>query len=118
MRGITLRTALLALVVLASASPAFACPMCNEAVPANSHTEEDDQARLARAYNRSIYLMVGMPYFLLSVVGFLVYRGLKQRARFEQAAASAVPLSSGKVAAMPDQGQGAQSCSPSPGVTS
>jgi hypothetical protein len=30
--------------------------------------------RLSRAYNNSIYLMAGMPYFLLGVVGFLIYR--------------------------------------------
>jgi hypothetical protein len=117
MRGIISNAALLALVFLASASSVFACPMCNEAVPANSSAEEDDQARLSRAYNRSIYLMVGMPYLCLSVVGFLVYRGLKQRALYEQATANAVPLPA--TGAQPDQGQGAQSCStPSPGVTS
>jgi hypothetical protein len=31
--------------------------------------------------------MVGMPYLLLGSVGFLVYRGLKQKARAEQRAA-------------------------------
>ncbi len=34
-----------------------------------------------RAYNESIYLMVGMPYLLVSCLGFYVYRGLKQSAR-------------------------------------
>jgi hypothetical protein len=31
--------------------------------------------------------MVGMPYFLLGAVGFLIYRGLKQKALAEQQAA-------------------------------
>jgi hypothetical protein len=39
---------------------------------------------MARAYNQSIYLMVGMPYLLLGTVGFLVYRGLRQRALAER----------------------------------
>jgi LPXTG-motif cell wall-anchored protein len=43
-------------------------------VPATSGSEEDDQTRLSRAYNNSIYLMAGMPYLLLGAVGFLVYR--------------------------------------------
>jgi hypothetical protein len=30
--------------------------------------------RLSRAYNNSIYLMAGMPYVLLGVVGFMIYR--------------------------------------------
>ena len=39
--------------------------------------EEDDPLREARAYNRSIYLFVGMPYLLLGSVGFLIYRKVK-----------------------------------------
>lgn len=31
--------------------------------------------------------MAGMPYFLLGAVGFMVYRGLKQKALAEQQAA-------------------------------
>jgi hypothetical protein len=29
------------------------------------------------AYNQSIYLMVGVPYLSLTVVGFMIYRGCK-----------------------------------------
>ena len=45
-----------------------------------SGAEEIDQMREAQAYNTSIYLMVGMPYLMLSVLGFMVYRGLRQQA--------------------------------------
>jgi hypothetical protein len=41
----------------------------------------------ARAYNQSIYLMVGMPYLLLGAFGFLIYRGFKKKAREDQLAA-------------------------------
>ena len=52
---------------------------------------ENDPFKEAQAYNYSIYLMVGMPYLLLGTVGFLVYRGLKQKARAEQASAGLAP---------------------------
>ncbi len=48
-------------------------------MPSSSGAEEDDQLREARAYNQSIYLMVGMPYLLLGAFGMLVYRGLKRK---------------------------------------
>jgi hypothetical protein len=43
----------------------------------SSSSGDEDPLREARAYNRSIYLMVAMPYLLLGTVGFLVYRGIK-----------------------------------------
>jgi hypothetical protein len=108
MRGSSFfKAALLALALLVPVRAVWACPSCNEAVPANSGAEEDEQARLARAYNNSIYLMVGMPYFLLGVVGFMVYRGLKQRARL---APAPVPPPLPARAAQAD-GQGAHPCS-------
>jgi hypothetical protein len=55
-------------------------------VPSSSGAEDEDQMREARAYNNTIYLMVGMPYLLLGSVGYLVYRGLRR-----QAAAQALP---------------------------
>lgn len=66
-----------------------ACPSCAEAVPNSSGAEEEDQYRLARAYNNSIYLMAGMPYLLVGGVGYLVYRGLKRRALAERLTAEA-----------------------------
>ena len=35
--------------------------------------------------NQSIYLMVSMPYVLLGVVGFLIYRGCKKNAAYLKA---------------------------------
>ena len=54
-------------------------------MPNSSGAEEDDASREARAYNQSIYLMVGMPYLLLGVFGVLVYRGRKQKPLTEPA---------------------------------
>ena len=44
-----------------------------------SGSEASDPLQEARAYNRSIYLMVSMPYLLLGTVGFMIYRECKKR---------------------------------------
>jgi hypothetical protein len=118
MRGIFSVVALLLLgVLLALPRPAYACPMCAEGVP-NDSPEEVDPARLSRAYNNSIYLMVGMPYLLLGVVGFMVYRGLRQRALAQSPAQPHPPANDTGSGPTPD-GTGVPSCSPpSPGATS
>jgi hypothetical protein len=43
--------------------------------------------REARAYNQSIYLMVGMPYLLLATLGLLIYRGIKTAQRKDEPSA-------------------------------
>jgi hypothetical protein len=63
--------------------PASACPTCSEGVAADGDDDSDGSA-LAMAYNLSVYLLVGMPYFLLGTVSFLVYRGRKDKARADQ----------------------------------
>ncbi len=76
---------LVCLVGLCFANPmapqARACPMCKEAINTTNDMEEvyDDPFTEARAYNTSIYMMVGMPYLLLGTVGYLIYRHRKQR---------------------------------------
>jgi hypothetical protein len=91
------RSSLVTLVLLAllAAGPRLtACPMCQEAVPNSSNSEDEDQARLARAYNNSILLMVGVPYLLVGGVGLLIYRQVRLRAANE--AKTARPLSPGQ----------------------
>ena len=44
---------------------------------ASSGQGDDDPLAEAKAYNWSIYLMLAMPYGLLSGFGWFVYRGLK-----------------------------------------
>jgi hypothetical protein len=53
-------------------------------VPADSGSEAEDQVRLARGYNNSIYLMVAIPYLAVGTVGYLVYRQLRLRAAWQQ----------------------------------
>ena len=38
---------------------------------------------MSRAYNNSIYLMVGVPYLALGTIGFMVYRHLRIKAANE-----------------------------------
>ena len=35
--------------------------------------------------NRSIYLMVSVPYLALAIVGFMIYRGCKKNAEYLRA---------------------------------
>lgn len=61
--------------------PVSACPLCKEAISSPGDGEAVEEINnLPAAYNRSIYLMIGVPYLLLSGVGFLVYRGCRKNA--------------------------------------
>ena len=54
---------------------ATACPNCKESVTAAGDEFGDgDPLREARAYNRSIYLMVAVPYLLVGTCGLVGYR--------------------------------------------
>ena len=91
-------------------------------MPNSSGAEEDDQTRLSRAYNNSIYLMVGMPYLLLGAVGYLIYRGVRQKALAQQP----LPVEPGQAPDLSSKGhspggltQGDRTCSlPSRGAAS
>jgi hypothetical protein len=85
MRNVMSRTRamLLALALLTLTPGVRACPLCQETAT-TAVESSDDPLREARAYNRSNFLMLGMPYLLLGVIGYKVYRGLKaadERAR-------------------------------------
>jgi hypothetical protein len=65
-----------------AARPAWACPNCKEAAEAaidSSADENEDPLAEARAYNRSIYLMIGVPYTLVGFGAFYCYRHLRHQ---------------------------------------
>jgi hypothetical protein len=67
------------------ATPARACPLCKEAAESavdssGDQNFNDDPMAEARAYNNSIYMMIGIPYTIFAVGGFYCYRHLKGRA--------------------------------------
>jgi hypothetical protein len=78
-----------------AASPVQACPNCKEAV-AGSATEstdgleDDDPLREARAFNHSIYLMVGMPYLLLTGFGLFILLAVVRHNRLNRHVSSEV----------------------------
>jgi len=75
---------LICLFGLAWATPARACPNCQEAI-ASSANAGSDPAREPRAYNHSIYLMAGMPYLLLGLLGFKIYKDVRKNNAHMQA---------------------------------
>ena len=64
--------------VLGAAAPAWACPLCKESA-ATGIDDGEDPLREARAYNRSIYLMLAVPYTIVGLAGFYCYRHLGRR---------------------------------------
>ena len=62
-----------------------ACPLCAEAIAqANAGNAQDDVDNFPAAMNRSIYLMLAVPYTALGVVGFCIYRGVKQNEAYRK----------------------------------
>ena len=60
--------------------PAIACPLCKEAI--STPNGDDEVNNLPAAYNNSIYLMIGVPYASLGLIGFVIYRGVQKNAAF------------------------------------
>jgi len=71
-------------VVLGLPGLAAACPSCADA-PAAGGDDDENVMGNRLAYNRSIYVMVGVPYLTLAIAGFLIYRGVKQNEAFRRA---------------------------------
>jgi hypothetical protein len=66
----------------AYAPPAKACPLCKEAAESAvdlTAEQDDDPLAEAKAYNRTIYMMIGVPYTIFAVGGFYCYRHLRGR---------------------------------------
>jgi hypothetical protein len=96
MKRFTILLGTLALVaVLGAPWPVVACPACADAVAAQSSPDDEDPLLESRAYNNSIYLFVSMPYLLLGALGFMVYRGFRNKSRQSIPPASANPAAEG-----------------------
>src|SRR5262249_12377012 len=86
----------LALVaVLGAPWPVVACPACAGAVAAHSTDAAEERLLESRAFNNSIYLFVSMPSLLLAALGFMVYRGSRNKPRQCPPPASANPAAEG-----------------------
>jgi len=83
MRFFLLTTALL--FVIGTCVPTLqACPLCKDAISSPGGGEDEEVNNAPAAYNASIYLMVGVPYLTLGVVGFFIYRGCQRNAEHQQ----------------------------------
>jgi hypothetical protein len=92
--------AVLLLVAAPLAAPLAvrACPLCADAIAnANGANNQDDVDSFPSAMNQSIYLMIAVPYTALGVVGFLIYRGMKQNDEYRKAQ-DETPAETGPVA--------------------
>ncbi len=76
---------LLVLSILGAPAALYACPLCADAIAnANATGNEEETDHFPEAMNQSIYLMLAVPYSALGIVGFCIYRGVKQNEDFRK----------------------------------
>lgn len=68
------RTILTTAFLLLAASPALACPNCKEA---NSAAVADGENTEALWWNRSIFMMIGVPFTMIGYGSFYCWKHLK-----------------------------------------
>ena len=63
-------------VALSLGGAVVACPLCKEGIPEAGRGEEagHDPDRLSRAYNSSIFAFSGVPFGMVSALGYGMYR--------------------------------------------
>jgi hypothetical protein len=72
-------------VPLAAPLAVRACPLCSEAIAnSNDKNSKADADHFPAAMNQSIYLMLAVPYTAFGVVGFFIYRGMKQNDEYRK----------------------------------
>ena len=76
MRRTILTAAFTLAALLGAVAPAFACPNCKESNAAGVNDSDDPLAE-ARAWNRSIYVMIGVPYTMVAIGGFYCWKHLR-----------------------------------------
>lgn len=66
--------AILFVFLVLECKSANACPNCRDATKASPGASSESQFREAQAFNRSIYVMAGMPFILLGGFSLAFYR--------------------------------------------
>ena len=74
---------LLALLVSFGADLLAQCPMCKAAVETGKN---DGVSPMAEGLNNGILYLFVLPYLMVGLIGFLLYRGYKNRKKAEAAA--------------------------------
>ena len=65
------RTLIATIVLLASAAPALACPLCKDSVPAS---DAQSAGGLPGGFNNSIYLMLGSLFCVIGMVAWTLVK--------------------------------------------
>ncbi|NBT63863.1 MAG: hypothetical protein EBT02_19075 [Planctomycetia bacterium] len=63
---------------LASQLNANACPNCRDATRNSPEASQEEQYNEAKAFNKSIYLMAGMPFAIVTGFGIFLRKLLKK----------------------------------------
>jgi len=77
MKLLKITLAILFVFLFLECNSASACPNCRDATKATPGASTESQFREAQAFNRSIYVMAGMPFVLLGGFGLAIYRMTK-----------------------------------------
>jgi len=74
MKMLKITLAILFVFLVLECKAASACPNCRDATKATPGASTESQFREAQAFNRSIYVMAGMPFILLGGFSLAFYR--------------------------------------------
>lgn len=77
--SIFIKTFLAGTLFLASQLNANACPNCRDATRNSPEASQEEQYSEAKAFNKSIYLMAGMPFAIVTGFGIFLRRLLKNQ---------------------------------------
>jgi hypothetical protein len=74
MKLLKIALAILFVFLVLECKSANGCPNCRDATKATPGASSESQFREAQAFNRSIYVMAGMPFVLLGGFSLAFYR--------------------------------------------
>lgn len=77
--SIFIKTFLAGALFLASQLSINACPNCRDATRNSPEASQEEQYNEAKAFNKSIYLMAGMPFALVTGFGIFLRTLLKKQ---------------------------------------
>jgi hypothetical protein len=79
--SIFVKTFLAGSLFLASQLSAIACPNCRDATRNSPEASQEEQYKEAKAFNKSIYLMAGMPFAIVTGFGIFLRKLLKNQSQ-------------------------------------
>ena len=80
-KSIIVKTSLAGFLDLALHINANACPNCRDATRNSPEASQEEQYKEAKAFNKSIYLMAGMPFAIVTGFGIFLRKLLKNQSQ-------------------------------------